>query len=75
MSRVRRWTPNAAVARSRRHIVAAIERLQKVAREWEDADNSIMDRAEGLIRDLDSFALEIQNDIRERIAAGEQIGI
>lgn len=72
---MKRWTPNLAVARSRRNIAAAIERLRVVSVEWADVDHSIEMEAEDLIRTLDDFAMRISKDIADRLAAGEHIGL
>lgn len=70
-----RWTPKAAVARSRRQINAAIDNLRDVALEWEDVDQSYVSGAEDLIHQLDAFAERIDKEVQQRLAAGEHIGI
>lgn len=70
-----RWTPKRAVARSRKNLAGAIVRLNAVAREWGDIDQCFVEEAGELARALAEFADRIDNDIRERVKAGEQIGI
>lgn len=71
----RAWTPKSAVTRSRRNIAAAIVKLRLVAVEWSDADGGIEREAEDLIRELAIFADSIAANIKDRLDAGEQIGI
>ncbi len=71
----RAWTPKNAIARSRRNIAAAIVKLRLVSVEWSDADGGIEREAEDLIRELAIFADNIEANIKDRLAAGEQIGI
>lgn len=72
---MKRWTPKLAIARSKRNIDKAVERLREVSCEWSDVDCSIETRAEDLIRDLCEFADDIERDINDRLAAGEHIGL
>lgn len=72
---MKRWTPKLAVSRSQRSIAGAIERLRAVAHEWGDVDQAIVDQAEDLIRELETFSREIARDVAERMEAGEEIGI
>lgn len=72
---MKRWTPNLAIARSRRNIAAAVERLRVVSLEWADVDQGFVDEAEDLIRELDGFAMRITQETAERIAAGEHVGL
>ena len=72
---MKRWTPNLAVARSRKNIAGAIERLRVVSIEWNDVDQNFVDGAEELIRELDDFAMRITKETAERIAAGEHVGL
>ncbi len=71
----RGWTPKNAIARSRRNIAAAIVKLRLVSVEWSDADCAIEREAEDLIRELAIFADNIEASIKDRLAAGEQVGI
>lgn len=71
----RRWTPKAAVSRSRRNIAKAIERLRLVSCEWSDVDGGIEREAEDFIRELERFADEIKEAIADRLKAGEHIGL
>jgi hypothetical protein len=71
----RRWTPKIAIARSRRNLAAAVERLRLVSVEWSDVDGSIEYEAEDLIRTLEEFSKRIDHDINERLAAGEHVGL
>lgn len=72
---MRRWTPKLAIARSRRQIAGAVERLRAVALEWGDVDEGIVNDAESLIVELEEFAEDIENNTNERIAAGEHVGL
>lgn len=70
-----RWTPKSAVARSRQQLTAANERLRRVALEWQDVDQSFIDRAEQLIAQLEEFADEIRDQVQQRLDAGEHVGL
>jgi len=72
---MKRWTSKLAVARSRRQLNAAIERLRKVSIEWDDVDQIFVFRAEDLIDELEQFADEIRDVVQERLEAGEDIGL
>lgn len=72
---MKRWTPKLAIARSRRQIAAAVERLRAVALEWGDVDEGIVTDAESLIAELEEFAEDIEKNTNERIAAGEHVGL
>lgn len=72
---MKRWTPKLAIARSRRQIASAVERLRAVALEWGDVDEGIVNDAESLIVELEQFAKDIENNTNERIAAGEHVGL
>lgn len=71
----RPWTPRGAIARSRKNITGAIERLGAVALEWGDIDQGIVDDAERWMKDLRQFADDIEKQTQERIAAGEHVGL
>jgi hypothetical protein len=75
MSSAGRWTPKGAVARSRRQIAGAVEKLKLVALEWGDVDQSIVSDAESLIDELEKFSQAIEADTTARLAAGEHVGI
>jgi hypothetical protein len=72
---MKRWTPKLAVARSRRNLAGAADRLRAVSIEWADVDGFIEQRAEELIRELEAFADEIRDSVNERLEAGEHIGL
>jgi hypothetical protein len=71
---VKRWTPRRAVARSKRNLAGAIERLRVVSIEWADVDSGYEREAEDLIRELELFGERIEKEVAERQAAGEHIG-
>lgn len=71
----RRWTAKAAVERSRRNLNAAIASINLVAREWGDVDNTFVTRADELARELEEFRDTMGKEVRERLDAGEEIGI
>jgi hypothetical protein len=72
---MRRWTPKLAIARSRRNVAGAVDRLRAVALEWGDVDEGIVTDAEELIRHLEQFADDVEKNTKERIAAGEHVGL
>lgn len=69
------WTPKRAVARSRKNLTAAADKLRAVALEWGDVDQFIVDEAESMIKELDDFADTIEKSINERLACGEHVGL
>jgi hypothetical protein len=69
------WTPKRAVARSRKNLAAAADRLRAVALEWGDVDQCIVDQAEAMIPMIEDFANQIENDTNARLAAGEHVGL
>jgi hypothetical protein len=71
----RRWTAKGALARSVRNIDAAIERIRKVSIEWSDVDGYWENEAETVIGQLEHFRDELRNEINERLAAGEHVGL
>lgn len=71
----RRWTPKAAVERSRRNINAAIASVNLVGREWGDVDNTYVVQADELVNKLEEFRDVMGKEVRERLDAGEEIGI
>jgi hypothetical protein len=70
----RRWTPKAALARSRKNLVGAIERLRAVAYEWGDIDQGIVGEADDQVRALESFLESIEEGIGERMAEDPEFG-
>jgi hypothetical protein len=72
---VRGWTPKGAIARSRRNLAGAAERVRAVAIEWSDVDRSFEDEAEELAKVLDDFASRIERETLSRLEAGEHVGI
>jgi hypothetical protein len=70
-----RWTPKGAIARSRKNLDGAIERLRSVAHEWGDVDQTIVDESESLISELADFADRIESDTNARLEAGEHVGL
>lgn len=72
---MKRWSPRLAVSRSRRNIDAACRSLAKVALEWGDVDQSYVDRADELIRELEAFGDQIRDEVEERLSCGEHIGL
>lgn len=71
---MKRWTPALAVSRSKRNIDAAKAKLAAVAFEWGDVDQSFVAQADAFIRELSAFAEQIDQEVAERLAAGEHIG-
>ncbi len=72
---MRPWTPKGAIARSRQRIAGAVEKLNLVALEWADIDQGFVDEAEALIGELEAFAENIEESVKERLAAGEHVGL
>lgn len=72
---VRRWTPKSAMARTRRNVVGAIERLRAAALEWGDIDQYLVDQAEEHIKALEGFLESTEEYIAERIAEDPEFGI
>lgn len=72
---MRRWTPKAAVARSRKNIAGAVERIRAVALEWGDINEGFVTDADRFIKDLKEWAESIESETNERIAAGEHVGL
>jgi hypothetical protein len=70
-----RWTPKLAVSRSRRNLAGAIERLRTVSLEWSEVDQSFVDAAENFVRDLEDFAERIESETKQRLEAGEHVGL
>lgn len=75
MSSRARWTPKNAVRRSQKHIASAIVNLRKVAYEWGDVDEALVLEAEEWIQQLGRWSEAIEEGVKERLAAGEHIGI
>ena len=69
------WTPKRAVARSRKNLAAAVDKVRAVALEWGDVDQFIVDEAESIITVLEDFADTIEKSINDRLAAGEHVGL
>jgi hypothetical protein len=72
---MRRWTAKAALARTRKNIAGAIERLRAVALEFGDIDQYLVDQAEEEIRALESFLEATQEYLTERIAEDPEFGL
>lgn len=72
---MKRWTPKLAVSRSTRRINAAIVKLQEVGYDWEDIDPSLVGAADDAVRELEMLRDQIVETVRERLAAGEHVGI
>jgi hypothetical protein len=66
----RRWTAKAALARTRKNVAGAIERLRAVAHEWGDQDQYIVDLAEENVQRLETFLSDIEEGVSERMAEG-----
>jgi hypothetical protein len=66
----RRWTAKAALARTRKNITGAIERLRAVAHEWGDIDQCIVFEVDEHVRALETSLAEIEEGITERINEG-----
>lgn len=68
-----KWTAKSAVARSRKNLDGAIDRLRAVSHEWDDVDQSFVDEAEEFIRDLQDFRDRIEIETTQRLDAGELV--
>lgn len=70
-----RWTPRAAVRSSAARLERASLAVREVALLWGDVDEALVERAEELARDIETFSAEIRDTVEERLAAGETIGL
>jgi hypothetical protein len=69
-----RWSPQIALRRMWCRIEDAKAALADIAGIWGDVDQGVVNQAEELIDGLDRFMRETREMVRERQAAGEEIG-
>lgn len=69
-----RWTVKRAIRRTKCRIEDAKEALADICSIWGDVDQAFVNGADERIIELNDWMAEIEETVRERLDAGEEIG-
>ena len=69
-----RWTAKLALRRTKCRIEDAKAALADISLIWGDVDQGIVNGADERILELNEWMAEIEESIRERLDAGEEVG-